>query len=40
MRERLAEELWTDVPMLDALSPTERKVLRELLEKVSAQPVG
>jgi DNA-binding MarR family transcriptional regulator len=40
MRERLAHELWTDVPMLDALSPAERKALRELLEKVGTQPVG
>jgi DNA-binding MarR family transcriptional regulator len=33
MRERLAGELWTDVPILDALSAAERAQLRGLLEK-------
>jgi DNA-binding MarR family transcriptional regulator len=40
LRERLADELWTDVPMLDALSAADRKTLRQLLEKVASQPVG
>ena len=33
LRERLADELWTDVPVLDALSTAEHEQLRELLEK-------
>jgi DNA-binding MarR family transcriptional regulator len=40
LRERLADELWTDVPMLDALSAADRKTLRQLLEKVASPPVG
>ena len=33
LREQLAGELWTDVPLLDALSVTERQQLREILTK-------
>jgi DNA-binding MarR family transcriptional regulator len=40
LRERLADELWTDVPMLDALSPAERQTLRELLQKTASQAAG
>jgi DNA-binding MarR family transcriptional regulator len=33
LREQLAGELWTNVPMLDALSVTERQQLRDILAK-------
>jgi DNA-binding MarR family transcriptional regulator len=33
LREKLANELWVDVPVLDALSLVERRQLRELLTK-------
>ena len=39
LRERLADELWAEVPPLDALSHAERRQLGELLDKVGSQPV-
>jgi DNA-binding MarR family transcriptional regulator len=33
LREKLADELWVDVPVLDALTASERSRLRELLER-------
>jgi DNA-binding MarR family transcriptional regulator len=33
LREKLAEELWVEVPVLDTLSASERSRLRELLER-------
>ena len=33
LREQLVGELWTNVPMLDALSVTERQQLRDILAK-------
>ncbi|HEX2470021.1 MAG TPA: MarR family transcriptional regulator [Candidatus Limnocylindrales bacterium] len=33
LREKLADELWVDVPVLDALTASERTRLRELLER-------
>jgi DNA-binding MarR family transcriptional regulator len=33
LREKLAEELWVQVPVLDTLSASERSRLRELLER-------
>jgi DNA-binding MarR family transcriptional regulator len=40
LRDRLTDELWADVPMLDALSPDERQALRKLLEKLGSQSAG
>jgi DNA-binding MarR family transcriptional regulator len=33
LREELAAALWTEVPLLDALTPAEREELRRLLAK-------
>ena len=35
LRERLAKELWIDVPVLDALSATERRELERLLTQTT-----
>jgi DNA-binding MarR family transcriptional regulator len=40
LRERLTEELWAEVPMLDALSPVERDALRHLLDRVGSRSTG
>jgi DNA-binding MarR family transcriptional regulator len=40
LRELLADNLWTDVPVLDTLSAVERAQLRELLERSVSSPPG
>ena len=40
LREKLADELWVDVPVLDALTPAERRELGRLLAGTVDTPSG
>jgi MarR family transcriptional regulator, organic hydroperoxide resistance regulator len=40
LREKLADELWVEVPVLDALTADERRELRRLLSRTIDVPTG